>query len=75
MSLKQVEYGLRCLPCSYTNDVIDLSSEQLCRHVDVKVTSSGPHSAKSLSKAFDNSVVAMVTDPYDVIGVEAGQTV
>ena len=25
---KLVEHGIHCLPCSYTNDVIDLSSYQ-----------------------------------------------
>ena len=45
---KLLEYGILCLLCSYTNDV--------------KMTSSGRHSAKGLSEAFDNSVVAIVTD-------------
>ena len=30
--------------------------------IDVKVASSRRHSAKGLSKTFDNSVIAMVTD-------------
>ena len=25
---KLVEHGIHCLPCSYTNDVIDISSQQ-----------------------------------------------
>ena len=37
---------------------------------DVKVTLSGRHSAKGLSKTFDNSVVA-VGQIFDIIGVEA----
>ena len=59
---KLVEHGIHCLPWSYTNDVINLSSKRLLRHTDVKVTSSRRHSAKGLSKTFDNSLVAMVTD-------------
>ena len=34
---KLVEQCIHCLPCSYTNDTIDLSSEQLCRRIDVKL--------------------------------------
>ena len=48
--------------CSCTNNVIDLSSYQLRRHIGVKVTSSRRHTANGLSKTFDNSVVDMVTD-------------
>ena len=57
-----MEHGIHCLPCPYTNDVIDLSSSQLYRHIDVKVTSSRRNSAKRLSKMFYNSVVAMITN-------------
>ena len=58
---KLMEHGIHCLPCSYTNDVIELSSKRPC-HNDVKVTSSERHAAKGLSKTVDNSVVAIVTD-------------
>ena len=34
----------------------------IIRHINVKVTLCKRHSAKGLSKTFDNSVVAMVTD-------------
>ena len=45
-----------------TNGVINLFLFQLGRHTDVKVTSSGCHSPKVLSKTVGNSIVAMVTD-------------
>ena len=61
---KLMELGIHCLPCSFTNEVTDLSSSHLWCHIDVKVTSLGRHSAKGLSKTFDNSVVAMVTDQW-----------
>ena len=47
--LKEFQFVIRsknCLPCSYTNDVIDLLPLQLC-HV-VSVTSSGCQSVKVL---------------------------
>ena len=50
------------LPWSYINDVIDLSPQQLWRHIDVKTTSSRRHFTKGLSKTFYNSVVTTVTD-------------
>ena len=59
---KLVEHSIHCLPCSYTNDVIDISSLQLRRLTDVKVTSSKRYSTKGLGKTFDDSIVAMVTD-------------
>ena len=57
-----MEYAIHCLPCSYANEAIDLSSKILRNHIDIKVTSSGQHSAKGVSETFDNSVVAMVTN-------------
>ena len=53
-------------PCSYTNDVIDLSLKPLLRHVNVKVTSSR-RLAKGTSKTFDNSVVDMVTSMTSLV--------
>ena len=58
---KFVEHGMHCLPCSYANDILDLSSWQLWCHIDAKMTSSWRYSAKGHSKTFDSSIVAMVT--------------
>ena len=35
---KLMEHGIHCLPCSYTNDVIDLLPYPLWHHIDFKVT-------------------------------------
>ena len=34
---KFMEHSIHCLSCSYNNDVIDLLSQQLLRHIDFKV--------------------------------------
>ena len=54
-----LEHGIHSLPFSVINDVIDLSSTMTSR---CQLTSSGQHSAKGLSKTFDNSAVAIVTN-------------
>ena len=59
---KMEEQGIHCLPCSYTNDVIDLLQWQLWCHIDFKVTSSECHSDKVLSTTVGYSLVAIVTD-------------
>ena len=56
-----MEHGIHCLPCSYTNDVIGLLPQQIRRHIDFKVTSSGRHSDKVLRTTVGYSLVAMVT--------------
>ena len=52
---KLMEYGIHCLPCSYTYEVIDLLALQLLRHIDFKVC----HSVKVLSTTVGYSIVAM----------------
>ena len=46
---KLMEHDIHCLPCSYTNDVIDLLLWQLGLHIDFKVTSEGCFFVKVLS--------------------------
>ena len=60
---KLMEHGICCLPCSYTNDVIEQLSWQLRLHINFRVMSSGCHSVKVLSTSVCNSIVATVTDP------------
>ena len=55
-------HGINSLPCSYSNDVIDLFPKQLWRHTDFEVMSSGCHSVKVLSTTVGCSLVAMVRD-------------
>ena len=43
---KLVKHDIHCLLCSYSNGVIDISSLQPFRHNNIKMTSSGRHSAK-----------------------------
>ena len=56
-SLSHWKVGGHCLSCSYTYEVIDFN----LHHINIKVTSSGSHSAKVFSTTFGNSIVAMVT--------------
>ena len=59
---KLVEHGIHCLPCSYTNYVINnIIIATMTSHYQNDVTAE-PHSAKGLCKTFDNFVVAMVID-------------
>ena len=59
---KLVEHGIHCLPCSYTNYVINnIIKATMTSHCQSDVTAE-PHSAKGLCKTFDNFVVAIVID-------------
>ena len=59
---KMMEHGIHCLPCSYTNEIIDLLPLQLRHHINFKVTLSGCHSVKILTPTVGYSVVVMATD-------------
>ena len=50
------------MPCSDTNNVIDLLPKQLRVYIDITVTSSRRHYAKLLSTTVGGSVVAFVID-------------
>ena len=56
---KLVEHGIHCLPCSYTNYVINNIIATMTSHCQNDVTA---EPAKRLCKTFDNFVVAMVID-------------
>ena len=58
---KMVEHGIHCLPCSYTNYVINNIIIATMTHCQSDVTAE-PHSAEGLCKTFDNFVVVMVID-------------
>ena len=59
---KLVEHGIHCLPCSYTNYVINnIVIATMTSHCQSGVTAE-PHSAKGLCKTFDYFVVAVVID-------------
>ena len=59
---KLVEHGIHCLPCSYTNYVINnIIIATMTSHCQSDVTAE-PHSAKGLCKTFDNFGVAIVID-------------
>ena len=58
---KLVEHGIRCQTGSYTNYVINnIIKANITSHWYKSDVAAGPHSAKGLSKTFDNFVVAMV---------------
>ena len=54
---KLVEHGRQCLTYSYTNEPMDILTQELGCYIDVKVTSSIRHSAKVLSTIFGNSML------------------
>ena len=61
------------MPCSYTNDIIELSSQQLCRYIDVKVTSKGQHFAMGLRKKYLIVPLLLWSQIYDVTGTDHGR--
>ena len=59
---KLVEHGIHCLPCSYTNYVINnIVIATMTSHCQTDVTTE-PHSAKGLCRTFHYFVVAVVID-------------
>ena len=59
---KLVDHGIHCLPCSYTNYVINnIVIAIMTSHCQSDVTAE-PHSAKGVCKTFDYFVVAVVID-------------
>ena len=59
---KMAKHVMHYLPCSDTDDVINLLPKQLRVHTDVKLTSLRRQSANVLITIAGNSIYAMVTD-------------
>ena len=68
------EHGIYCLPCSYTNYIINLLLQHLWCHTDLTWNHPDVISAKVLSTTVVYSPVAIVTDLWH-IGIRAWQRV
>ena len=68
---KLAEHGIHSLPCSYTNDIMDLLPHVM---VISKLYVPGCHSAKVLSTIVSNSLATMV-QICDIIDIGAWHTV
>ena len=58
-----MEHGIHCLPCFFTNDVLDLLPWQLPRHINFSDVIGIPFChGNTLSTTVGYSLVAMVTE-------------